>query len=87
MEIYSPFQLIFGHNMILLIKNTMDCELIHQRKQTQINKDNIRKDRHIVDHDYKVGDNDMITKHTAYKYETPYPVPFLITRCFANGAV
>ena len=29
----------------------------------------------------------MITKHTKYKYETPYTGPFLITRCFTNGTV
>ena len=65
---YSPGQLIFGRDMIILIKRTVDWGLIHQRKQTQINKDNIRKNRHRVDHHYKVGDNVMLTKHTAYKY-------------------
>ena len=29
----------------------------------------------------------MLTKHTAYKYETPYTGPFLITNCFTNGTV
>ena len=29
----------------------------------------------------------MLTKHTAYKYETPYMGPFVITHCFTNGAV
>ena len=29
----------------------------------------------------------MITKHNAYKYETPYMVPFVITQCFTNGTV
>ena len=24
----------------------------------------------------------MLTKHTAYKYETPYMGPFLITQCY-----
>ena len=26
----------------------------------------------------------MITNHTAYKYDTPYKGPFLITQCFTN---
>ena len=26
----------------------------------------------------------MLTKHTAYKYETPYMVPFVISQCFTN---
>ena len=29
----------------------------------------------------------MLTDHTAYKYETPYKGPFLITQCFNNGKV
>ena len=29
----------------------------------------------------------MITKHTAYKYETPYKGTFVITQCFTNGMV
>ena len=40
---YSMGLLIFGCDMILLIENTLDWELIRQRKQTQITKDNIRK--------------------------------------------
>ena len=42
--------------------------LIGQKKQAQINKDNIRKNRHRIDHDYKVRDNVMLNKHTALKY-------------------
>ena len=66
-KVYSPGELIFGRDMILPIKHTVDWELIRQRKQTQINKDNTQKNRHRVDHDYKVGDEVMLTKHTAYK--------------------
>ena len=29
----------------------------------------------------------MITNHTAYKYETPYKCPSVITQCFTNGTV
>ena len=53
----------------------------------QINKDNIHENRHRVDHDYKVGDNVILTKHTAYKYETPYMGPFVVTCCWENGTV
>ena len=37
-NVYPLGQLIFGHDMILLIKHTVDWELIRQQKQTQINK-------------------------------------------------
>ena len=29
----------------------------------------------------------MLATHTAYKYETAYKGPFLITQCFNNGAL
>ena len=84
---YSPGQLTFGRDMILVIKYMVDQELILQQKQTEINKDNIRENRHRVDHNYKVGDNFMINKYTAYKYQTPYTGPFVITQFFTNRKV
>ena len=53
----------------------------------QINRDNARKNKHIVYYDYKVRDKVMLTNHTAYKYETPYTETFLVTQCFTNGTV
>ena len=67
--------------MILPIKHTLGWELICKQKQAQINKENICKNKHRVDHNYKVGEIVMLTNHTTYKYETPYKVPFLITHC------
>ena len=29
----------------------------------------------------------MLDNHAAYKYETPYKVPFVITHCWTNGTV
>ena len=65
----------------------MDWELIRHQKQAQISKYNIHENRHRNDYDYKSGDNVMLTKHTAYKYETPYMGPFVITHCSKNGTV
>ena len=84
---HSTGQLIFGRDMIPLIKHTVDWELIHQKKQIQINKDNIYKNRHIIDHEYKVGDNVMLINLSAYKYGTPYKGPFVITQCFTNVTI
>ena len=50
----------------------MGWELICQRNQTQINKDNIRENNKRVDHDYKIGDKVMLDNHVEYKYEIPY---------------
>ena len=84
---YSPGQLIFGRDIILPLKNRVYWELIRQKNHTQMNKDNTYKNRHRSDYDYKVGDNFMLTKHTAYKYENPYTGPFVITRCWTNITV
>ena len=73
--------------MIIPIEHTVKWKLISQQKQTQINKYNIRTKIHRVYHDYKVGDNIMLTNHTVYKYETLYKCPFVITQCFTNGTV
>ena len=40
---YSPGQLVFGRDIIILIKHNMYWELIRQQKQAQINKYNIHK--------------------------------------------
>ena len=42
---YSPGKLVFGSDIILLIKNKMDWELIRRKKQTKMNKNNIHEDR------------------------------------------
>ena len=52
-----------------------------------INRDNTQDNKHRVDYDYKVRDKVMLTKHTAYKYDTPYKGPFVITQCITNGTL
>ena len=54
--------------MILPIKHRLYWELIHQKKQIQINRDNTRENKHRVDYDYKVGDKVILIHHAAYKY-------------------
>ena len=41
----------------------MDQELARHQNQTQYNKDNIRKNRKSVEHDYKVGDTVMLNNN------------------------
>ena len=62
---YITGQLVFGRDMILLIKHKTDWELIRNQMQTQINKDNIRKNSKGVDHDYKVRDKVIINNHAS----------------------
>ena len=73
--------------MILPIEHRTDWELIRQLKQTQINRDKTRENKHRVDYEYKVVDNVMFTNHTAYKYGMPHKGPFVITQFFINGTV
>ena len=65
----------------------MDWELIHQRKQTQINEENIRENIKRFDHEYKVGDKLMVNKNAAIRYETSYKGPFVITQFWTNDKV
>ena len=87
LRVYSPVQLLFCHDMILLIKLKVYWSLIFQRKQTRINKDTIRKNIKQVDHDYKVRDKFMLNNNTACDHETPYSGPFVVTQCWTNGTV
>ena len=54
---------------------------MRQLTQMQIIRDNTRQNKHRVDYDYKVGGKVMLANYTGYKYETPYKVPFVITKC------
>ena len=74
---YIPGLLVSGRDIIILIKHNADWELIRQRNQNQINKDNIHKDINRVDHDYNVRDKFMINNNAAYKHETPFKGGFL----------
>ena len=57
--------MIICPDMILPIKHTVGWELICQKKQTKINKVNIRENRNLFDHGYKVRDKVMLTNHAA----------------------
>ena len=65
----------------------MDWELLRQRNQMWINKDNFCEINKIVNHDYKVRDKVMLNTHSTYIKETPYNGLFLITQCWTNGTV
>ena len=53
--------------MVAPIKHIVDWELFSQRKQTQINKDNICENSNKVDQDSKVGDKVMLGNNVPYK--------------------
>ena len=53
----------------------------------QINKDNIRENGKILDHEYKVGDKFMFKNNAAFKYDIEYKGLFYIILCFTNDTV
>ena len=65
LKYYSLGQIIFLRDMIIPKKHKVDWGLIPQQRKTQINKDNILKNSKIVDHDYKLGDEFVITNNAA----------------------
>ena len=73
--------------MVIPIKHKSDWELIRQKKLTQINKDNICKNRKRVIHEYKVGDKAMLNIKYVFKYDTPYKGPFEIIQCCVNDTI
>ena len=68
---YALGWLVFGHDMILLIKYIVDWKLTCQRKQAQINYDYVQENTSRIDYDYQVVDKFMLINKAAYKYETP----------------
>ena len=63
-KVYSPVQLILVYGMVLPIERRVDWELIHQKRQTQSNKDNTQENNHRVEYDYRVRYKFMLTNHT-----------------------
>ena len=63
---YSPGQLVFGRDIIILIKHMIYWELIHHKDQAQINKDNIHENSKRVYHDYTVRDKVMLNNNADF---------------------
>ena len=75
---YTPVQLLFDGDIIILIKHTANQKLIHQHKQEHINYDNVHKYTIRVDHTYQAGDKFMLRDNTAQKHENLYNGPYII---------
>ena len=63
----SPVQMVFGRDMILHINHVSDWRYIRQCKQSQIDRDVIRENTTIIDHDYRVGDKVATQTKSLYK--------------------
>ena len=83
----SPGQLVFGRDMIWNVKHIANWQRIKDRKQAQINKDNIRENRTRIPHEYQVGDQVLMNDNQAYKYEPQRKGPYQILQVNDNGTV
>ena len=84
---YTLGKLMFGCDVILLIKHGVYWKLLRQKNQAKINKYYIRKNITRVYYDSKVIEKVMLNNKAEYKHENPYKGPFGITQCWTNGMV
>ena len=82
-----PGQLVFGRDMMLNIKHEANWDLIGQRKQDLINKNNLRENSKRTPHSYKDGDKVLVWTGIENKWETPQKGPFVILESFNNGTM
>ena len=83
----SPMQLVFGRYAILNIKHVADWEHIWQRKQLQINHNNMRENMRRNNHQYKVGDKILVKRKKNSKQELEFMGPLPITQINDNDTV
>ena len=73
--------------MTLPINHVENWRHIRHQKQGQIEKYVIREKYTRIDHYFNIGDKIMVIKNQAYKYETPFKVPYGIFQTWTNGTV
>jgi transposase InsO family protein len=83
----TPGQLVFGRDMILNIKHQADWELIKNRKQALINKNNAQENAKRIKHNYQVGEKVLLKRGTENKMEAPFAGPYEILQVNNNGTV
>ena len=84
----TPTQLVFGRDAIANIKFEADWNLIRQRKQEMIRRNNIKENSKRIDHDYHVGDKVLLRNDDLAKFQSnPWEGPFRIAAVKDNGNV
>ena len=58
----TPGQLVFGCDMIMNLKCEADWQAIRQRKQSVINKNNVKENSERIPHAHGVGDKFLLEK-------------------------
>ena len=81
-------QLVFGRDMIMPVVTQANWELIRQRQQEQINRNNARENKDRVPHQYHVGDKVLLhVEGIQCKLSTPRTGPHKVIAVYDNGTV
>ena len=65
----TPSQLVFGRDAILNTKFEADWNIIRQRKQEMIAKNNTRENKGRIKHEYKIGDKVLYKREDKAKHQ------------------
>ena len=84
----TPSQLVFGRDAILNTKFEADWNYIRSRKQKIIKQNNQRENAKRLPHQYREGDQVLLTKESKSKYgHASYEGPYTIVQVNDNGTV
>ena len=84
----TPAQLVFGRDAILNTKFEANWQMIKQRKQQIIHKNNLRENNKRIEHKYSIGDKVLYQNKTLSKFdENPWKGPYEILKINNNGTV
>ena len=84
----TPAQLVFGRDMLLPIVTQANWELIRQRRQEEMRRNNERENRSRIPHEYKVGEKILLCKEGKYrKLSAPRLGPHAIIAVYNNGTI
>ena len=84
----TPSQLVFGRDAITNIKFEADWNVIRQRKQEMIRRNNIKENSKRIMHEYQIGDQILVRNDDLSKYgSSPWEGPYKIVGIRDNGNV
>ena len=84
----SPGTIVFHRDMLLPLPILVDLQLLREKRQVVIDKNNLRENKRRKEHDYMVGDQFLIIayKPNALEARANGP-PYTITQVHSNGTV
>ena len=84
----TPAQLVFGRDMVQPVTYVAEWKLIRNRKQTLIDKNNIRENSTRVEFDYIVGQRVLLLNTDIHrKMDNPTQGPYEIVQVHTHGTI